>query len=127
MEDLIAVAALVVGVIGVSGLARAIRVPAPIVLVAAGVVVSVVPGAPTVEPDPELVLVVLLPPLLYAAALRSSLTAVRESWRVIASLAVGLVIATTVAVGLGLHAVVGSVSLAAAMAPSSRERAMWRL
>jgi CPA1 family monovalent cation:H+ antiporter len=62
------------------------------------------------------VLFVLLPPLLYAAAIRSSLLDIRRLVRPIVALAVGLVLVTVAAVGFGLHAVVPSVTLAAAMA-----------
>src|SRR5215211_3891572 len=71
------VTALVIGVIAISGLARRLRFPAPILLVAAGVVVSYLPGVPAIRLDPELVLVVLLPPLLYSAASKSSLIDIR--------------------------------------------------
>jgi CPA1 family monovalent cation:H+ antiporter len=110
------VTALVIGVIAVSGLARRIRFPAPILLVVAGVVVSYLPRMPDFRLQPELVLVVLLPPLLYSAASKSSLIDIRRERGPIGQLAVALVLVTTVAVGLGLHAVVPAVTLAAALA-----------
>jgi CPA1 family monovalent cation:H+ antiporter len=116
VEDVTVVVALVVGVILVSACARRWRLPAPILLVFAGVVVSFVPGVPEIRLEPELVLVVVLPPLLYAAAIRSSLIDIKRNARAIGSLAVGLVLATVVAVGFGLHAVVPGISLATAMA-----------
>ena len=106
MDPVAAVVALVVGVIAVSAVARFLRFPAPILLVAVGVVVSFLPRVPKVELDPDLVLFVLLPPLLYAAAIRSSLLDIRRLVRPIVALAVGLVLVTVVAVGFGLHAVV---------------------
>ena len=57
-------------------------------------------GCPTVELDPELVLVGLLPPLLYAAAIRTSLVDFRANRDAIVLLSVGLVVVTTVGVGL---------------------------
>ena len=116
MEQVAIVVALVTGVIAVSAASRRWGLPAPIVLVLAGIAVSFVPGLPEIRLEPELVLVVVLPPLLYATAVRSSLIDIRRNARTIGSLAVGLVLATVVAVGFGLHAVVPGISLAAAMA-----------
>ena len=53
----------------VATLARRIQVPYPILLVIGGLAIGLVPGLPRVEIDPELILLVFLPPLLYAAAL----------------------------------------------------------
>ncbi len=91
---------LVVVVTFVGGVARRADLPAPLLLVAAGVAGSYLPRYGTVEVDPELVLVGLIPPLLYAAATQTSLLEFRSNLRNIASLSVGLVIATTVAVGV---------------------------
>src|SRR3981081_2203418 len=60
---------LLLGVIVVFGaLARRLQTPFPIVLVIAGLLVSLLPGLPRVRLDPDVVFFVLLPPLLYAAA-----------------------------------------------------------
>ncbi|HEX2418265.1 MAG TPA: Na+/H+ antiporter, partial [Micromonosporaceae bacterium] len=59
---------LVALVVAVSAVARRLGVLAPILLVAAGIAVSFVPGVPAVELDPELVLAGVLPPLLYVTA-----------------------------------------------------------
>jgi CPA1 family monovalent cation:H+ antiporter len=107
---------LTVAVIVVSAVARFVRFPAPILLLVAGLAFSFLPRVPKVELEPDLVLVVLLPPLLYAASIRSSLLDIRRVIRPIVALAVGLVLLTTFAVGFGLNAVVPSVTLAAAMA-----------
>jgi CPA1 family monovalent cation:H+ antiporter len=116
VEPVVVVVALVVGVVVVSAAARRWRLPAPILLVAAGVAASFVPGMPDIRLEPELVLVVVLPPLLYATAIRSSLIDIKREVRTIGSLAVGLVLATVVAVGFGLYAVLPGISLATAMA-----------
>jgi len=55
---------LLVAVAGLLALAPALRVPYPILLVLGGLVLGVVPGVPTLELPPELVLVAILPPLL---------------------------------------------------------------
>jgi len=90
-------------VVGFAALARRIGFPAPVVLLAAGFVASYVPFVDNVKLTPELVLVGLLPPLLYAAALRTSLIDFRRNRRPIALLSVGLVVFTTVGVALIAH------------------------
>ena len=91
---------LVATVTAVTALARRGPVPSPLLLTVVGLVASYIPGVPEVELSPEVVLVGFLPPLLYAAALNTSLVDFRRNRRPIALLSVGLVIATTLAVGL---------------------------
>ncbi len=80
------------------------RVPYPILLVIGGIGLAVTPGIPEVELDPELVLLIILPPLLYAAAFFTPLRELRRNLRQISLLAVGLVLATAVAVAIVAHA-----------------------
>jgi len=75
-------------------------IPAPIALLVVGAVLSFVPGVPEVRLSSELVLYGLLPPLLYAAALSTSLLDVRAHRGAILSLSVGLVLFTALGVGL---------------------------
>ena len=96
--------------------ARAIGIPYPIVLVLGGLVMGFVPGIPKVELDPELVLVVFLPPLLYSAAFFASLRDLRYDIRSISLLAIGLVIATACAVAVVAHALIDGLPWAAAFA-----------
>ncbi len=70
-------AALLVAVAGLNAVASRIGVPYPIVLVIGGLGIGVIPGAPRVELEPELVLLVFLPPLLYVAAFFSDLRDLR--------------------------------------------------
>ena len=108
--------ALMVAVAGLSVLARVVRVPYPILLVLGGLVLGFVPGMPDVELPPELVLVAFLPPLLYWSGFFSS---PRDLWadaRTISLLAVGLVLATTVAVAVAAHALVDGMTWPAAFA-----------
>jgi monovalent cation/hydrogen antiporter len=90
------------------------RVPYPIMLVVGGALIGFLPGIPNVELKPELVLVLVLPPLLYAAAFFSSLRDLRDNLRPIGLLAIGLVIATTIGVAVVAHAVVEGMSWEAA-------------
>jgi Na+/H+ antiporter len=116
VSGLLLTTALVALVVAVSAAARRLGVLAPILLVAVGIAVSFVPGVPAVELDPELVLAGVLPPLLYVAAIETSVPAFRYNLRPILLLAVGLVLFTTMLVGLVLHAVVPQIPLAAAFA-----------
>ena len=75
-------------------------VPTPIALLVVGAVLSFVPGMPEIRLSSELVLFGLLPPLLYAAALSTSLLDVRAHRNAILSLSVGLVLFTALGVGL---------------------------
>jgi CPA1 family monovalent cation:H+ antiporter len=100
----------------VSGAARHLGVPAPFLLVVAGLGLGYVPGMPRVELDPEVVLVLVLPPLLYAAALSTAFADFRDNLRPIGLLSVGLVLVTTFAVGATAHLVVPDLPWAAALA-----------
>jgi CPA1 family monovalent cation:H+ antiporter len=108
--------ALIVAVAGLSVLARLVRVPYPILLVLGGLLLGFVPGMPAVELPPELVLVAFLPPLLYWAGFFSSPRELQADARAISMLAVGLVLATTVAVALAARAVVDGMTWPAAFA-----------
>jgi Na+/H+ antiporter len=107
---------LVITVVVVGGASRRYGWPAPVLLVAAGIVASYIPGAPTIEINPDVILIGLLPPLLYAAAIRTSLVDFRANRQAIVLLSVGLVAFTTFTVGLAVWWAVPAVSLAAAFA-----------
>ncbi|HEX7746922.1 MAG TPA: Na+/H+ antiporter [Micromonosporaceae bacterium] len=116
MEALLQVVVLVtIAVLG-TALARRLGLLAPIVLVVAGLALSYVHGFGQIRLDPRLVLVGILPPLLYVAAVRTSVPAFRFNLRPILLLAVGLVVFTAVAVGLAVHALLPSVPLAICIA-----------
>jgi CPA1 family monovalent cation:H+ antiporter len=89
--------------------------PAAALLTLIGIAYSVLPG-PNVELDPHLVLTVVLPPLLYSAALDSSLMAIRRNLRTVVSLSVVLVLVTAVLIGLGFALFVAGATLAAGIA-----------
>src|SRR5580704_14629072 len=86
------------------GLARRLKVPYPILLVIAGLLVSFLPGMPRIGLDPNLVFLVFLPPLLYSAAWTLSWREFQRNFVSIAMLAVGLVLFTV----LGLATAAGS-------------------
>ena len=95
-------------------LAYRTRVPYPIMLVVGGGALGFIPGVPTLELPPELVLVAVLPPLLYAAAFFSSLRDLRDNVRPIGLLAIGLVTATTLGVAVVAHLLIDGMSWPAA-------------
>jgi Na+/H+ antiporter len=98
--------ALFVSVAGLNALAGRLSVPYPIPLVLGGLVLGLLPGIPEMELDPDLVLLIFLPPLLYAAAFFSDLRALRADLRAISLASIGLVLATMGAVAVIGHAVV---------------------
>ena len=110
------IVALVVAVLVVTAVARRLDWSAPLCLIALGVGASFVPGVPDYHLSPEVVLVGLLPPLLYSAAIQTSLLDFRKLRGPIALLSVGLVVFTTVGVGLVAWAVVPGLPLAAGIA-----------
>ncbi|WP_084960517.1 Na+/H+ antiporter [Thermoactinospora rubra] len=106
---------LAAGALGVAALSRRLGWPAPLLLVLAGMLASpLFPGRFTLEP--EIVLLVFLPPLLYSAALDSSYLRLRDVKRPVALLSVGLVLFTMLVVGWVVHLLVPSLPLAAAFA-----------
>jgi monovalent cation/hydrogen antiporter len=108
--------ALMVAVAGLSVLARVVRVPYPILLVLGGLMLGFVPGMPSVELPPELVLVAFLPPLLYWSGFFSSPRDLRRDARTISLLAVGLVLATAAAVAVASMAMFGEMTWPVAFA-----------
>jgi Na+/H+ antiporter len=106
---------LVVGSLAVAAVARRLRLSAPLLLVAVGLVVSYLPGLPDFEINPQLVLVLFMPPLLYSASLSSSYLGFRANVRPIALLSVGLVLATTVAVGFVAHLLIPDLPITSAL------------
>src|SRR6266700_48430 len=113
MEQLEVVFGLFVVLAVIATLARRIEVPYPILLVMGGLVIGLVPGLPRVEVDPNLILLVFLPPLLYAAALAMPPRELRDSLRPISLLAFGLVLFTMTAVAVAAHATIDGLSWAA--------------
>ncbi|MDT4899861.1 MAG: monovalent cation/hydrogen antiporter, partial [Pseudonocardiales bacterium] len=111
--DILALAA-IVGF--VAGFARRLAWSEPLVLVMVGVGLSFVPHFLEIRLTPSIVLIGLLPPLLYSAAIRTSLIDFRANRRAILLLSVGLVTFSTVVVGLVSWWVVPGVTLAAAFA-----------
>ena len=100
----------------VTGLSRRVGWSAPITLVAVGAIASFIPGLPKIQVLPELVLYGLLPPLLFAAAIRTSLADVRARRDSILALSVGLVLFTVIVVGFFTWLIVPAITLATGFA-----------
>ncbi len=87
--------------------ARRVGLPHPVLLVLGGLALGSVPGFPAVPLEPEAVFMVLLPPLLYPAAVLTSWRDFRANLTPILLLAIGLVLLTTVVVAAAVHALAG--------------------
>lgn len=109
-------------VLALTTVARRLLIPYPILLVIGGLVLTMLPGVPTVTLNPDLVFLVFLPPILWAAAYFTSLRDFRKNIRPISLLAVGLVLVTTAAVAVVAHTLLGfgwaeAVALGAIVSP----------
>jgi Na+/H+ antiporter len=98
-----------------AGVARRFDVSAPLALVVAGLLAGSIPGLKGIEFEPNLVLFVILPPLLWSAGLESSYVNLRRNVRPIGLLAIGLPLATTFAVGVVAFHTVPELTIAAAL------------
>jgi CPA1 family monovalent cation:H+ antiporter len=114
--DMAAAFGLIIGAAAVAGLARRLRMSAPILLVIVGIAVSYLPGVPDYALNPDIVLILFLPPLLYSAAWNSSARGFRQSKRAILMMSVGYTLFATVLVALVAWALVPHMPLAAAFA-----------
>jgi len=85
-------------------------------MVLVGVAIAFVPGLPNVQLTPDIVFLIFLPPLLYAAAWQTPFHDFRKNLRPIATLAFGLVLVTTLVVGWVAHSIFPGMSWAAAFA-----------
>jgi monovalent cation/hydrogen antiporter len=113
-HDQLVLVALLIGLAAFLIAAPKFRIPYPIFLVLGGLALGFVPGVPTLELPPDVVLVAVLPPLLYVSAFFTSLRDLRANARAIGVLAVGLVVATTVTVAVVAHAAIDDLSWSAA-------------
>ncbi|MGO2140518.1 MAG: cation:proton antiporter [Leucobacter sp.] len=112
---LVAVAAVVV-LVGVSLVSGRIGIAAPLVLVVVGIGIGYLPGVPLIEIDPEIILLGVLPPLLYSAAMNVPFVDFRRNLRPVAGLSVLLVLISALLVGWLLHLAVPALPFPAAVA-----------
>jgi monovalent cation/hydrogen antiporter len=100
------VVALFVVTIPLVAIARRIGIPYPVALIVGGLVLGFVPGLPRIELNPDLVLVLFLPPLLYWESVTAPTDAMRANAAWIWPMALGLVIVTIVGVAFTGHAII---------------------
>ncbi|MEU4601361.1 Na+/H+ antiporter [Kribbella sp. NPDC023972] len=117
MHIAIELVALIAVVAAGAALARRVGISAPLLLVVVGIAASYLPFVPRVELEPEVVLVGFLPPLLYAAAIRTSLVDFSKHRRSIGLLSVGLIVFTALGVGLVAYWLLGAVAEAQGQEP----------
>ncbi len=89
--------------ISLTAIANKRKLPFPVILVFAGLIIGFVPQLPNLALDPEVVFVIMLPPLLYDAASKTSWLEFKTSIRPISALAITLIFFTTVAVAVTAH------------------------
>lgn len=122
LHELEIIVLLLAVVLALTTVAQRILIPYPIVLVIGGLLLAIVPGMPTITLNPDLIFLVFLPPILWAAAYFTSWRDFRRNIRPISLLAVGLVLATAAAVAGVAHALLGfgwaeAVALGAIVSP----------
>ena len=103
-------------IVAVTAIARRLPIPPPILQVAAGFLVAGISGVAIPELDPDLVFFVFLPPILWSAAFFTSLRDFSANRRLIAFLAIGLVLATSAAVAVAARALFPGMSWPVAIA-----------
>jgi len=103
MEDFKIVVFLMAILISLTAIVNKRKFPFPILLVAAGLVIGFVPQLPNLALDPDIVFIIILPPLLFDAAAKTSWHEFRTAIRPISALAITLVFFTTVAVAITAH------------------------
>ena len=116
MDQLTLLLALFAATVLLAPVAERFTLPYPVLLLGLGLVVAFVPGLPTPSISPDLILPLVLPPLLFAAARRTSWREFLDHRRAIGLLAIALVGVTAFAVGIALQALVPGLPLMAAIA-----------
>jgi monovalent cation/hydrogen antiporter len=115
MPNLGIVLGLLIAIVMLTALAGRLRISYPILLVVGGLALGFVPGLPSIQLMPELVLLVFLPPLLYVESFSSSYRELVANLGPIVLLAVGLVVVTMFTVGMVAHLLIPGLALSAAL------------
>lgn len=114
MEEFELIVGLLAVVIGLDWLAGRLRIPSPMLLMIGGLVLGLAPWTPTIDLEPEVVLVIFLPPIIFQAAQLTSVRDFRANFGPISRLAIGLVLVTTALVALVAHTLIPGMEWAAA-------------
>jgi CPA1 family monovalent cation:H+ antiporter len=115
VDQLVLVFSLCFAAILAEPLSRRVKVSAPILMTLFGIVLALIPSIPNIHINPELILPLVLPPLLYAAARRTQWRQFVAAWAPILARAVFLVVATTAAVAFVFHQLQPAVPIGAAV------------
>ena len=114
MTNVALIISLLAVVTALAAIAERINIASPILLVLAGIAVSLIPGLPAIALQPDVVILVFLPPLVYSAAWNMSWADFKANLRPILLLAFGLVLFSTVSVAWVVHTFVPGFSWAMA-------------
>src|SRR3954471_14844669 len=98
VSQLTLLVALMLATVLLIGAGNRLHLPYPVLMVLLGVGLTFLPGLPHLAIEPEVILPLFLPPLLFATAQRTSWAVFRVRWRSLVLLAIGLVTATVAAV-----------------------------
>ena len=116
MQSAQLVLALLIAVAALVTLARQLGIAYPIFLVIGGLALGLVPGTPRLRIDPDLIFLLVLPPLLYIASFDTPLRSLRANLGSVGSLAIGLVVASALAAGAAAHALMPGMAWSVAIA-----------
>ncbi|RYG45667.1 Na+/H+ antiporter [bacterium] len=116
MQRLELLLGLLAAIIFFAAIGRRLKIADPIAFAIGGLILALIPQVPDIQLPPDLVLLLFLPPLIYAASRHTSWTEVRQSVRILLFLAVGLVLATMVAVAVAVKLVSPEIPWAVAFA-----------
>lgn len=110
MENYAVILLIMALMIIVSGMAEKMKVAVPVLLLIAGIVVGFMPAMPAIEINPEIIMLLFLPPLLYDAAFNISFKDFKTNINTIGTLAVGLVFITTAGIAAVAHYMIPGMS-----------------
>jgi Na+/H+ antiporter len=110
MENYTVILVIMALMIGASGIADKVKLPVPVLLLLAGIGIGFVPTMPDVELNPDIIMLLFLPPLLYDAAFNISFKEFKTNVNTIGTLAIGLVFLTTAGIAVIAHYLINDMS-----------------
>lgn len=110
MEDYAVILLIMALMIVASGIAEKVKLPVPVVLLIVGIAVGFIPSMPAIELDPEIIMLLFLPPLLYDAAFHISFKEFKTNINTISALAIGLVFLTAAGIGVVSYYMIPGIS-----------------
>src|SRR6201996_676525 len=110
MENYTIILLIMALMIGASGIADKLKLPVPVLLLLVGIGIGFVPAIPDVELNPDVIMLLFLPPLLYDAAFNISFKDFRTNINTIGTLAIGLVFLTTAGIAAIAHYFIPGIS-----------------